>query len=75
MDQPIHAEIEFPLAEVAAAFEMSEEEVEGALQTGMIKVEQENAALSGKEGLEGNFQWRLTLGEKVVVMPIILRNQ
>ena len=75
MNSPIQAEIEFPSEEVAAAFDLSENELEGALATGLIKVEQEPVA--GQAGLEqvDTIQFRLTFGEKVVVMPITLRNR
>lgn len=73
MNQPLEAKIEFPMEAVAAVFDISEDELEAALLTGMVKVEQE--AVSDRDSPEttGQFQWRLTFGDKVVVMPITLR--
>ncbi|MEO5340604.1 MAG: hypothetical protein H7837_08820 [Magnetococcus sp. MYC-9] len=74
MNTTIQANMELPVAELAAAFGMSEEEFEDALMIGMITVKQEPAPPPERSGMTTMLQWRLTLGDKVVVMPIILRS-
>ncbi|MBF0446911.1 MAG: hypothetical protein HQL67_01800 [Magnetococcales bacterium] len=72
MDQTTQAELDFPFREIAAALSVSVDELEAAMMTGMVKVEQEVIPPSQEGAWPDRVQLTLTLGEKVVVMPVSL---
>jgi hypothetical protein len=72
MENTTKAELELPTQHIAAAFEISEEELEAAMMSGMVKVEQE-AVSPDKDGeLPSSVKLTLTFADKVVSMPVAL---
>jgi hypothetical protein len=72
MERTTQAEMELPIQEIMAAFDLSEDELEAAMMSGMIKVEQEVMPPPIEGEWPNQVKLTLTFAGKVVVMPVAL---
>jgi hypothetical protein len=72
MDRTTQAELELPVQEIATAFDISAEELEAAMMSGLLKVEQEMIPEQKDGEWPSSVKLTMTMGNKVVAMPVAL---
>ncbi|MBF0384029.1 MAG: hypothetical protein HQL69_23690 [Magnetococcales bacterium] len=72
MEQTTEAELELPIQEIATAFDISTQELEVAMMSGMVKVEQEAIPQQEDDKWPNSIKLTMTMGDKVVAMPVAL---
>jgi hypothetical protein len=70
MERSTEAELELPFQEIADEFKISLDELEAAMMTGAIKVDQETIPPKKEGDWPSSVQLTLTMGGKVISMPV-----